>query len=67
MAVDSINAEAGKPMVRPAVICRKEQRTWLPKSEMQSESTRHMAHVEEDRTNPKDRTTFKSRALDYAG
>lgn len=66
-AIDAINAEAGKPLVRPAVICRTEPRTWLPKSEMQSESARYMAHIEEDKVNQKDRTAFKSHALDYAG
>ena len=66
-AIDAINAEAGKPLVRPAVICRTEPRTWLPKSEMRSESARYMAHIEEDKVNQKDRTAFKSHALDYAG
>lgn len=66
-AIDAINAEVGKPLVRPAVICRTEPRTWLPKSEMQSESARYMAHIEEDKVNQKDRTAFKSHALDYAG
>lgn len=64
-AVDSINAEVGKLLVKPAVICRREQRTWLPKSEMQSESARYMAGIEEERSDTKDRTAFKSHALDF--
>lgn len=63
--IDSINSEAGKLLIRPAVLC-KDERTWLPKSEMQSESARYMAHIEEDNINQKDRTAFKSHALDYA-
>ena len=66
-AIDAINSEAGQLLIRPAVICRNEERSWLPKSEMKSESTKYMAGVKEDKVNSKDRTAFKSHALDYAG
>lgn len=65
--IDSINSEAGKLLIRPAVLCSNEERTWLPKSEMQSESAKYMSKIQEDTVNSKDRTAFKSHALDYAG
>ncbi len=63
--IDSINSEAGKLLIRPAVLC-KDERNWLPKSEMRSESAKYMLHIEEDDVNIKDRTAFRSHSLDYA-
>lgn len=65
-AIDEINAMTGKNIIRPAVLYNKDERNWLPKSEMRSESVQYMQNVTDDKKATKDRTAFKSHALDYA-
>lgn len=61
--VDAINSD--KLFIRPAILY-KDERNWLPKSEMKSESAKHMLQIEEDDANIKDRTAFRLHSLDYA-